>query len=233
LENDLQQLTCYGDDRNKGFCVHCGGPSETVDHVPSKVFLEEPYPSNLMSSPACWRCNNGFSADEEYLACLLECIVVGDVDPSRMRPKIERILGNSSGLVTKLRRARSEGGGGTTWAVEHHRARNIVLKLARCHAAYELNEPELGEPAVVGFRPLPSFTAEERAAFEDEGGCEQAFWPEVGTRAMQRMLVVGANAYSEGWFVVQDGNYRFQVYQAPNTTVKIVIREYLACEVAW
>ena len=45
----MQQLRCYGDDRNKGFCVHCGGPSETVDHVPSKVLLDEPYPENLMA----------------------------------------------------------------------------------------------------------------------------------------------------------------------------------------
>ena len=49
----MQQLRCYGDDRNKGFCVHCGGPSETVDHVPSKVLLDEPYPENLMAASAC------------------------------------------------------------------------------------------------------------------------------------------------------------------------------------
>ncbi|MEN9493073.1 MAG: hypothetical protein RJA63_3522, partial [Pseudomonadota bacterium] len=36
----MQQFRCYGDDRNKGFCVHCGGPGETVDHVPSKVLLD-------------------------------------------------------------------------------------------------------------------------------------------------------------------------------------------------
>ena len=73
----MQQLRCYGDDRNKGFCVHCGGPSETVDHVPSKVLLDEPYPENLMAASACRKCNNDFSIDEEYLACLLE----GGEDP--------------------------------------------------------------------------------------------------------------------------------------------------------
>jgi len=49
----MQQFRCDGDDRNKGFCVHCGGPSETIDHVPSKVLLDEPYPENLMAAPAC------------------------------------------------------------------------------------------------------------------------------------------------------------------------------------
>ena len=85
----MQQLRCYGDDRNKGFCVHCGGPSETVDHVPSKVLLDEPYPENLMAASACRKCNNDFSIDEEYLACLLECVVAGSAAPKNLhRDKI-------------------------------------------------------------------------------------------------------------------------------------------------
>ena len=90
----MQQLRCYGDDRNKGFCVHCGGgPTETVDHVPSKVLLDEPYPENLMAAPACRECNNGLSLDEEYLACLLECVIAGDTAPEKLhRTKIPEIL---------------------------------------------------------------------------------------------------------------------------------------------
>ncbi len=26
----MQQLRCYGDDRNNGFCVHCGGHAQMV-----------------------------------------------------------------------------------------------------------------------------------------------------------------------------------------------------------
>ena len=81
----MQQLRCYGDDRNKGFCVHCGGPSETIDHVPSKVLLDEPYPENLMAASACRKCNNGLSLDEEYLACLLECVIAGDAAPENRK----------------------------------------------------------------------------------------------------------------------------------------------------
>jgi 5-methylcytosine-specific restriction endonuclease McrA len=47
----MQNLKCHADRRNKGFCVHCGGPDETDDHVPSKVLLDEPYPENLMVCP--------------------------------------------------------------------------------------------------------------------------------------------------------------------------------------
>lgn len=228
----MDQVPFYGDKRNLGFCVHCGGPDETVDHVPSKVFLEEPYPQNLMASPACRQCNNGFSADEEYLACLLECVVVGEVDLQRLRPKVARILGRSPGLLSKLQQARSDAGGSPTWAVDNDRASKVVLKLARCHAAYELNEPQIEEPAFVNFKPLPLLDDEERAAFEGRDA-ELALWPEVGSRAMQRLFVLGNDVFSEGWIVVQDGNYRFQVYQSPGMVVKMVIREYLACEVGW
>ena len=69
----MNNLKCYGDRRNKGFCVHCGGADETDDHVPSKVLLDEPYPENLMVCPSCLKCNNALSVDEVYLACLRKC----------------------------------------------------------------------------------------------------------------------------------------------------------------
>jgi len=99
----MQQLRNYGDDRNNGFCVHCGGPSETVDHVPSKVLLDEPYPENLMAASACRKCNNGLSLDEEYLACLLECVIAGDTAPEKLqRAKIARILRENSSLLARF-----------------------------------------------------------------------------------------------------------------------------------
>ena len=50
---------------------------------------------------------------------------------------------------------------------------------------------------------------------------------------MQRVLVAGTDAFDEGWLVVQEGNYRFRTSQANGLTVKIVLREYLGCEVVW
>ncbi|ELT0909210.1 hypothetical protein TX452_06445 [Pseudomonas aeruginosa] len=229
----MQQLRCYGDDRNNGFCVHCGGPSETIDHVPSKVLLDEPYPENLMAAPACRECNNGLSLDEEYLACLLECVIAGDIAPEKLhRAKIGRILRANSSLLTRLQRARTDGAEGPVWAAENDRVSRVILKLARCHAAFELNEPQLHEPSRLGFKPLSLMTEKERTAFESD---DDAFdvWPEVGSRAMQRLLVAGTDTFTEGWLAVQEGNYRFHTSQANGLTVKIVLREYLGCEVVW
>lgn len=60
----------FVDKRLTGICVYCGGEPSTRDHVPSKVFLDEPYPeNNLPVVPACETCNNSFSLDEE-VCCL-------------------------------------------------------------------------------------------------------------------------------------------------------------------
>jgi hypothetical protein len=89
----MEQLRNFGDQRNQEWCVYCGGGGETRDHVPSRIFLDEPYPENLPIVAACRRCNAGFSLDEEYLACLLECVLAGTTEPERTsRTKIRRIL---------------------------------------------------------------------------------------------------------------------------------------------
>lgn len=229
----MQQLRCYGDDRNKGFCVHCGGPNETVDHVPSKVLLDEPYPENLMAASACRQCNNDFSIDEEYLACLLECVIAGSTTPDQLhRPKIARILRGNSSLLARLQCARMDGAEGPVWAAENDRVSRVVLKLARCHAAFELNEPQLHDPSHLEIKPLPLMTEDEREAFECDSDALDV-WPEVGSRAMQRVLVADTDAFVEGWVTVQEGNYRFRTSQANGLTVKIVLREYLGCEIIW
>lgn len=230
----MQQLRCYGDVRNKGFCVHCGGRSETVDHAPSRVLLDEPYPDNLMAAPACRKCNNEFSIDEEYLACLLECVITGDTAPDKLRwAKISRILQRKSSLLERLQRARMNDLHGPVWTVELDRVNRVILKLARCHAAFELNEPQRHEPSHLEVKPLPLMTEEEREAFERDDDRFEV-WPEVGSRAMQRVLMMGSKAFVE-WLAVQEGNYRFRTSQAngDGLTVKIVLREYLGCKVVW
>lgn len=48
-------------------CIYCQkDPQETADHVPPKGLFKEPRPSNLITVPACSRCNNGFSGDDDY-----------------------------------------------------------------------------------------------------------------------------------------------------------------------
>jgi hypothetical protein len=149
------------------------------------------------------------------------------------RPKIAKVLANNTSLLERLRKARSDGDSGPVWAVENERVKAVVLKLARGHAAYEYNEPRLEEPNYISFKPIMSMNETEHQAFEGSGETGLVAWPEVGSRAMQRLLVLGSDVFSEGWLVVQNNNYRFQVSQEDGLTVKIVIREYLGCHIVW
>lgn len=111
----------------------------------------------------------------------------------------------------------------------------VILKLARCHVAFELNEPRTDNPEYVWFTPLSTLSQEARDEFEGGGEGDLAGWPEVGSRAMQRLLVFDATAFQEddGWLEVQEERYRFRPYTDGDVGVRIVLRNYLACEVRW
>ena len=81
----MDQLKNYADGRLLQGCIYCeSGKEETRDHVPSRVLLERPFPTNLPVMPACIDCNNDFSLDEEYVACLIECAIAGSTDPENI-----------------------------------------------------------------------------------------------------------------------------------------------------
>ena len=225
----MQQFPNYGDERSKGWCVFCGARMETRDHAPSRVLLDEPYPENLPVLACCQACNQAFSLDEEYLACLIECAKAGSVEQAKAsRPKIAKILTRKPALETRLSAARSETAKGILWKPEDERVRNVIVKLARAHIAYEQNEPQLEEPASVANVPLCSMTEEVRDEFE--ASPNTGHWPEVGSRAMHLILVGAEGDYP--WIEVQPGRYRYLVATGP-PLVRMVIAEYLAGEVAW
>jgi hypothetical protein len=45
-------------------CVYCGEPAATKDHVPPKKVFLSPRPTDLITVPACQKCNGGASADD-------------------------------------------------------------------------------------------------------------------------------------------------------------------------
>lgn len=235
----MEKLRNYGDRRQTGFCVHCGGSTETKDHAPSKIFLDLPYPTDLPTLPCCAPCNGSFSQDEEYLGVFIDCVLSGTTDPSRVaREKSRKSLANNESLRARIERSKKEAdtvGGGKliVWQPEESRVRNVVVKLARCHAAFELNEPQLDEPVHVMIMPLTVMTQEQREQFENHPFAGTlAVWPEVGSRAMQRVLIAD-DAYNEGWLTVQEGRYRFMAVGAGETVVRGVLSEYLGFEVIW
>ncbi len=226
----MKQIRNFGDERQVAGCAYCGRDTPTRDHVPSRVLLDEPYPENLPVVPSCRECNEGFSADEEYVACLIDCVISGTASAEKVqREKIRRILLSKPALAARLAEARGEENGATHFSIEESRVKNLVLKLGRGHALFELNEPRYEEPFAVGIAPLPSLSDNLHARFEHLQA--SAIWPEVGSRAMQRLAFDSSN--TPEWIVVQPGRYRYVAFVDHAVEVRIVLSEYLACEVVW
>lgn len=226
----MEQLRNFGDERQMAVCVYCGRRTETRDHVPSKVFLDNPYPANLPVVPACQLCNLGFSLDEEYVACLVECTLTGSTGLNRIkRNKIRRILERKPALMSRIFKAHRKDPEGTSFNVEMDRVRNVVLKLARGHAAFELNEPLLDDPSSLTFAPFFFTAPDVREHFKAPP--RPSIWPEVGSRAMQRLVL--NDTLTSKWITVQPARYSYLTSTGDKIIVRMIISEYLVCEVVW
>ena len=236
----MRQLHDYSDERNRGICAYCGvgilDEKRTKDHVPSKALLNRPYPENLPVVDACQQCNAGFSKDEQYLSAFLATVICGSTSPDFGRfPEAAKTLVRSAALRARVERARRVqatlwGDPDIQWTPESERVARVLVKNARGHALFELGLPFLSDPAYIGFSPLLLMPHEQKAHFGS--GPENMLWAEVGSRMMQRMTI--SDLLPEGWVEVQPGAYRYAVYQLPEQTlVRMVLRDYLACEVAW
>lgn len=228
----MQQIQSYGDQRTLLYCAFCGGKTGTRDHCPSKVFLDEPYPENLSVVSACLKCNSGFSADEEYLACLLSCVVAGSTEPElQPRNKTGRILIGKPALQARLQQAMMDSNGVTHFIPEYDRVSAIVTKLAQGHALFEMHELCTSKPDELSFIPLGLMTQQLRDEFENPSSDGFASWPEVGSRAMQRLLISGTELLPTNWINVQTERYRYFASLGQGLEIRIVIQEYLACRV--
>ena len=117
-------------------------------------------------------------------------------------------------------------GDNIVWTPEQNRVQNIVLKLARGHAAYERNEPQLDDPTILSITPLNAMTREGNDAFNNVPNT--GIWPEVGSRGFHRAFL--GHDVERGWIIVQPYRYRYLV---EGDCIRLVIGEYLGCEVIW
>lgn len=241
----MEQLRDYADDRLVNGCIYCGGPEATREHAPSKVFLDSPYPENLSVVAACSPCNNGFSPDEEYVACLIESVIAGTADPSEIkRSNVAKILSRAPALRARIEKAKYLDGGRVHFRIEKDRIRNVLLKLARGHAVFELSTSCRDEPTSFWWSPLEQLPEQEQEMFHSAHVAH--LLGEVGSRGMQRQYVTqlqlqGDNGHPStiglivtDWVDVQEDTYRYlAIHDTDSVKIRIVIREYLACEVTW
>ena len=241
----MEQLNNYADSRLINGCVYCGGSADTRDHVPSKCLLDKPYPENLPVVGCCDSCNNSFSKDEQYFVCFIESVLCGSTDPEKIRrSSVARMMKHSPALQQQIENSKIEENGQIGFVPEMGRISNVMLKLARGHAAYELSLPKRREPDHFWCGPLSSLPKE----IQEEFHCVhfQYMLGEVGSRNTQRLMVTQMTVRGENgelqnidmlindWIDVQDDQYRYiAIDDRGSLIIRIVIAEYFVCEVAW
>ena len=124
--------------------------------------------------------------------------------------------------------------GGLLWEPEEERVRNVVVKLAREHCAYELY-PRFGEPVEARFAPLDVLSGEERSGFDEYADGQLTGWSEIGSRSFHRACGKPPDRFEQwgDWILVQAGRYRYSVAETDGIVVRMVLSEYLASEVIW
>jgi hypothetical protein len=222
------------DSRLERDCVYCGTRPETKDHVPSRVLLDDPPPVNLRTVKSCTKCNNSFSANEEYLACLIECVICGSVDAEEVqRDKVKNILNANLKLATEINKGRrTDADDNLLWEFDAQKVRMVVLKLARGHVAFEQSVTRHDDPTSVSVFPLALLDPKALDSFENDFRGELGLVPEIGSRAFSRIFTDGITSERLGWVTVQEGRYRYYVDDTASC-VRIVFSEYLGCEVIW
>lgn len=226
----MGQIQPFTDQRLAAFCAFCGGPPDSRDHVPPRIFLDLPHPENFPVIGACINCNRGASLDEEYVACLLEVAACGSMDPANLRRhKIARTLEERPAIAAKLADSLKSGGEFVVSQEDRARLSAVLEKIARGLWAYEVGETAQSSSAIVRYAQIAGLRADQLEAFM---ALEQSdLLPEIGSRMMTRVLT--ATDKAEGsWIELQAGrfSYGIEVF-SDGGRVKMVLGDYIAAEV--
>jgi hypothetical protein len=162
-------------------------------------------------------------------------LISGTSEPDKVgRKKVANSLRHSPSLAARIQAScHTDDSDRLIWKPEDLRVRNVVLKLARGHVAHHYSEPQLDDPVSIAVAPLDLLTDDQRRNFETPP--ESSLSPEIGSRAFVNLIVGGDKLYDveSGWSILQLDRYRYLVSQPGAIVVRIVLSEYLGCEVVW
>jgi len=243
MDNDLSSY--YGDSRlldllkyNKTGefrCVYCHEKAETREHIPSKIYLDAPYPDNVAVLPACYECNNSYSSAEQYLGCLIDYVEYKlNKSESVRRDKIKKAFNSRPNLKKEFEKSTVYKDNGQIDYIEFDvdKVKKTILKLGIGHAVYSLSELCLDPPKIISYKFLPELTEEELNNFNS--GVLLDIIPEIGSRGATNMTITTDGTPVETWKIVQENQYRYLAYiERENITVRIVIGEYFYAEIIW
>lgn len=226
------------------YCIYCGAPATTREHVPSKTFLKKPYPSDLPVLPACEKCNNGWSSDELYTSTY---IAVMKSLNERKDDAVLQITDKDRKEIIEAKKAVKSFLDTGEFACDI-RIKRVLSKLAIGHAVYELAEGyclpyEERKIASVNYTFRPIISEDNWLMLDRIEPIENMFYPEVGARLLHNLLVfeeIGdkkttaapKNKVFIDWSCIQDGNYQYiAIPEGEVIRVKMILLDFLYGEV--
>ena len=219
----LQRLE-YGEGHPERLCCYCGDWADTVDHVPSKVFLDKPYSENLPVVPCCKKCNREFSLDEEYVAVLFECVRWQTFDPNQFkREKVRKIVEHNPAILKTVKETlHTLLDGHISIDPENARLKKVLTKLIAGHLRFEgLDQRFFHDSLEICFHE--DIHANQDFFNQFRSPIISGLLPEVGSRAL--IALVGNGNTGSPWFTVQSGKYEYCV-ASDNTEVRIIIQDF-------
>ena len=214
----------YGEGHPERICCYCGNWADTGDHVPSKVFMDKPYPDNLPVVPCCKKCNEEFSYDEEYVAVLLECVRWQTFNLEEFkREKVRKIVEHNPAILKTVRESvHPMLDGHLTIDPDNVRLRKVLTKLIAGHLRFEgLDQLFLHDGLEIHF--YQDIHTNQSFYERFHSPVYSDLLPEVGSRALIAMVERGCAG--SPWFTVQPNMYEYCV--APdNSEVRIIIQNF-------
>lgn len=226
----------YGPWYQKNICPYCGceldSSNTTVDHIPSKVLIDKPYPAELATIPCCRSCNKGFSSDEEYASVLVECVKNQTFNPNAFsRESIKKTVSHTPSLIETVRqRVIFESKDRFSIDPDDNRFKAVLLKLVKAHLRFEeslflINSTDIK----LLFSSIDKMSDLEVSRFAMP--FSSRLLPEVGSRALENLMILQDDnnqpiGYYSPWICYQKDTYSYCVASAGDK-VKILLHGFI------
>jgi hypothetical protein len=250
-DNRLRHRIVYKN--NESLCIYCGNIADSREHIPSKVFLEEPFPDNLYLVPACRKCNNSFSDDELYTWYIIKILEQESGIP--MKNYAEKRFSSHPHVYQEAQKDISDFAGWFNGPVrdkilfkfQSKRVERVIEKLAIGHAVFELGECYFSEDfdswkiSKVEYAFAPALSQDVIEDYDCAVDISNNLLPEIGSRVYENIYPVtiplcdmqGNSNMAIGvvfldWTDIQDNIYRYiAIYSFEEIKIMIVIDEFL------
>jgi hypothetical protein len=213
-------------------CIYCGelATEGQGDHIPAGCFLNKPYPEGeetVVTVPACVKCNNETSLDEEYVAFVIKYAKYGDNSKEvlsfkhyhSLRPRLCFQCGIDQDEIL----------------LESERFDRVIIKYGYALARYECSAFIHDQPKIIAYGFVDEMTFEQCDSFNEIKHFEDVL-PEIGAR-MSQLIIVNAD-YKMGhavndWKVIQEDVFRYVVFfnDDDDIVVRMVFEEVFYAEI--